>query len=51
VTSVETFLNPLEAVDNVDFSTSFLHGGNDRSMRDRSVFPVVHTPYDFYERI
>ena len=49
--SVETFPHPLEAVDNPVFSTTFLHGSNGRSMRDRSVFPVVHTPYDFYERI
>jgi hypothetical protein len=48
---VETFRNPLEPVDNRTFSTDSVHGANGVSEPKRSVFPVVHTPYDFYERI
>jgi hypothetical protein len=48
---VETFRNPLEPVDNCVFSTDAVHRENGAPKRDRSVFPVVHTPYDFYERI
>jgi hypothetical protein len=48
---VETFLNPLEPVDNRRFSTAAVHGRNGPVSPDCSVFPVVHTPYDFYERI
>jgi hypothetical protein len=48
---VGTSANPLEPVETGRFSTTVLHGGNGAPMRDRSVFPVVHTPYDFYERI
>jgi hypothetical protein len=29
----------------------FLHRANPLGKPVRSVFPVVHTPYDFYERI
>ena len=48
---METFRNPLEPVENSMFSTDALHGANGHLAPIRSVFPVVHTPYDFYERI
>jgi hypothetical protein len=48
---VGSFRNRLEAVESGTFSTVAVHGRNGRSMRKRSVFPLVHTPYDFYERI
>jgi len=31
--------------------TAWTHGANGVLMRDSAVVPVVHTPYDFYERI
>jgi hypothetical protein len=51
VISVGTWRNASEAVESGRFSTAALHGRNGQGMRNRSVFPVVHTPYDFYERI
>jgi len=51
VISVGTFQNPLDPVDSRDFSTTSLHRANPLWEPNRSVFPVVHTPYDFYERI
>jgi hypothetical protein len=40
-----------DAVDSHDFSTVPVHARNGLAKPDRAVFPVVHTPYDFYERI
>jgi hypothetical protein len=51
VSSVGTCANPVEPVETRHFSTVSVHGGNGRSKRNHSVFPLVHTPYDFYERI
>jgi hypothetical protein len=51
VISVESSRNVLEPVGKPRFSTVRIHGGNGVSMRNRAVFPVLHTPYDFYERI
>jgi hypothetical protein len=51
VISVETCPSPPKPVQNLRFSTTVLHGENGSFMRELSVFPVVHTPYDFYERI
>jgi hypothetical protein len=48
---VGTSLYPLEPVESRRFSTDSVHGANALVTRDRAVFPVVHTPYDFYERI
>jgi hypothetical protein len=48
---VGTFRKRDRAVETARFSTDSVHGGNDLSKPDRSVFPVLHTPYDFYERI
>jgi hypothetical protein len=48
---VGTFHYPLHPVDNCRFSTEAVHGANRLPGPDPSVFPVVHTPYDFYERI
>jgi hypothetical protein len=39
-----------EPVESARFSTAAVHRANGHSAPDRSVFPVVHTPYDFYER-
>jgi len=33
------------------FSTALVHRAIPLGEPIRSVFPVVHTPYDFYERI
>jgi hypothetical protein len=49
--SVESCRNPLEPVERPPFSTARTHRGNGPAARKRAVFPVVHTPYDFYERI
>ncbi len=49
--SVGTFQKRLEPVSSLELSTKGTHRANGASMRDRAVFPVVHTPYDFYERI
>jgi hypothetical protein len=51
VISVGTCRNALEPVDIRVFSTGLLHRVNPLGKPVRSVFPVVHTPYDFYERI
>jgi hypothetical protein len=51
VISVDSFRNVLEPVEEPLFSTVWTHGANGLSKRDRAVFPVLHTPYDFYERI
>ena len=48
---METSRNPLEPVKCRRFSTAAVHGENGLPMPFGSVFPVVHTPYDFYERI
>jgi hypothetical protein len=48
---VETSANRLEPVHNPVFSTAWTHRANGGSKRFGSVFPLVHTPYDFYERI
>lgn len=49
--SVGTSQNTLHPVDTGDFSTAPLHRATPLWKPIRSVFPVVHTPYDFYERI
>jgi hypothetical protein len=51
VKSVETRRSLLQPVERPAFSTAWSHGANGLSVRNRAVFPVVHTPYDFYERI
>jgi len=51
VISVGTCRNALEPVDSTRFSTVAVHGAIPLRKPVRSVFPVVHTPYDFYERI
>jgi len=48
---VGTFRNQSEPVERWVFSTAVLHRANPLVKPVRSVFPVVHTPYDFYERI
>ena len=49
--SVGSFRNALEPVETLAFSTAAVHRATPLGEPDRSVFPVVHTPYDFYERI
>ncbi len=49
--SVGTLRNSREPVERRAFSTDWTHRGNPLGEPDSSVFPVVHTPYDFYERI
>ena len=49
--SVGTCRKAVQPVDYVVFSTAFVHGQIPLGKPVRSVFPVVHTPYDFYERI
>jgi hypothetical protein len=51
VISVGTSRNTIRPVDTGDFSTAAIHGAIPLGEPVRSVFPVVHTPYDFYERI
>jgi hypothetical protein len=51
VISVGTFRNTPHPVDTPVFSTGFLHRATPLGKPIRAVFPVVHTPYDFYERI
>jgi hypothetical protein len=48
---VGTCRNAAEPVDRVAFSTALVHRAIPLGKPVRSVFPVVHTPYDFYERI
>ena len=49
--SVGSLRNDVEPVETCVFSTGSLHRANPLGKPVRSVFPVVHTPYDFYERI
>ena len=49
--SVGTFRKRLEPVSSLELSTEGTHRVNAAPKRDHAVFPVVHTPYDFYERI
>ena len=49
--SVGSLRNALDPVDTRDFSTASIHRAIPLWEPIRSVFPVVHTPYDFYERI
>ena len=49
--SVGTCRKALSPVDTRVFSTGLLHRANPLGKPDHSVFPLVHTPYDFYERI
>jgi hypothetical protein len=51
VISVGTSRNAIHPVDSRDFSTEPIHRAIPLGEPIRSVFPVVHTPYDFYERI
>jgi hypothetical protein len=48
---VETFRQPLPPVYRVAFSTDRSHRANRLREPQGAVFPIVHTPYDFYERI
>ncbi len=49
--SVETLPILSEPVGNVVFSTGWTHRAKPLDKPGSSVFPVVHTPYGFYERI
>ncbi len=49
--SVGSCLNRSEPVGNPVFSTGWTHRLKGLDKRHSSVFPVVHTPYSFYERI
>jgi hypothetical protein len=51
VISVGSSRNEFEPVETCVFSTGALHRATPLRKPVRSVFPVVHTPYDFYERI
>ena len=46
-----TSQNPQKPVESRRFSTAAVHGQTGLFTPFGSVFPVVHTPYDFYERI
>jgi hypothetical protein len=48
---VDTCRNTLEPVEILAFSTEPVHRATPLGKPIRSVFPLVHTPYDFYERI
>ncbi len=48
---MESFAKRVEPVRNGHFSTGGTHRANAVVEPFGSVFPVVHTPYDFYERI
>ena len=48
---METCIKPLQPVESRRFSTIGTHRENGALLRFDAVFPVVHTPYDFYERI
>jgi hypothetical protein len=48
---VETSIRRSQAVRNHSFSTAGSHRRKPAVEPFGSVFPVVHTPYDFYERI
>ncbi len=49
--SVGSCLDRPEPVENPVFSTGWTHRPKGLDKRYGSVFPVVHTPYGFYERI
>ena len=49
--SVGTCRSALEPVDGAAFSTAAVHRANALGKPNGSVFPLVHTPYDFFERI
>ena len=51
MSSVGSWRNRPEPVGNADFSTAWTHRPKGLDKRYDSVFPVVHTPYGFYERI
>jgi len=51
MTSVETAGGPRGPVRYAPFSTDWTHRTNRLGEPDDDVFPIVHTPYDFYERI
>jgi hypothetical protein len=51
VISVGTSRKPAEPVQNRYLSTAAVHRVIPLGKPIRSVFPLVHTPYDFYERI
>ena len=48
---MDSFRNTIEPVETVVFSTVPVHRATPLGKPIRSVFPLVHTPYDFYERI
>lgn len=49
--SVGSWSDTSQPVGNPVFSTGWTHGPKGLDKRCDSVFPVVHTPYGFYERI
>jgi hypothetical protein len=49
--SVGTSRNTIHPVESRGFSTASIHRASPLGEPVRSVFPLVHTPYDFYERI
>ena len=49
--SVGTCRIGIKPVETRAFSTEWTHRASALGEPDCSVFPVVHTPYDFYERI
>ncbi len=49
--SVETFRKRCEPVEALPFSTAWTHGSNRADKPSDAVFPVIHTPYGYYERI
>jgi len=49
--SVETSLNMVCPVRSSRLSTAWTHRANRLVAPGDAVFPVVHTPYDCYERI
>jgi hypothetical protein len=51
VISVGSCSYRVEPVGNAVFSTGWTHRQKGLDKRYSSVFPVVHTPYGFYERI
>jgi hypothetical protein len=48
---VGTSRNARQPVESGVFSTGTVHRAIALGEPERSVFPLVHTPYDFYERI
>jgi hypothetical protein len=51
VISVETFRKRSQPVCSLSFSTAWTHHPKPLVEPFDAVFPVVHTPYDCYERI